>query len=133
MANKQYQVVLDNKEIGLTELEKGDAAMGVVFGKLVFNGATLGYDFFKNYCLENGIEITDYPEDKFVSTRNIPKLRVFDSLGTEIRGLACSISGMDSEEFEIAIEGISYPFYEEEFPHHMQRYKDQFNGSNETC
>lgn len=132
MATKQYQVILDNKRIGITELEKGDAPMGVVFGKLMFDDVTYGYLFLKNYCTENNIGTTDYPEDKLISTRDIPKLRVLDFSGTEIRGLACSISGMDSDEFEITIEGVPYPFYEKEFPHHVRAYNEQFNDGNET-
>jgi len=34
---------------------------------------------------------------------------------------------MDSEGFEISIEGIPYPFYEEEFPHHRNEYDEIFN------
>ncbi len=37
------------------------------------------------------------------------------------------ISGVDGEEFEIAIEGVPYPFFEEEFPHHVKVYHEQFN------
>lgn len=29
---------------------------------------------------------------------------------------------MDSDAFEIILEGVAYPFYEEEFPHHVQAY-----------
>jgi hypothetical protein len=34
---------------------------------------------------------------------------------------------MDREEFEISLEGIPYPFYEEEFPHHVKAYNEMFN------
>jgi hypothetical protein len=47
-------------------------------------------------------------------------LKIFDSLGVEIKGLASSISGMDSEGYEITIEGVPYPFYQKEFPHHAK-------------
>ena len=33
---------------------------------------------------------------------------------------------MDNVGFEITIEGIPYPFYEEEFPHHRKAYEDMF-------
>jgi hypothetical protein len=33
------------------------------------------------------------------------------------------ITGMDSEGFEISVLGIPYPFYEEEFPHHVEKYQ----------
>ncbi len=32
MKEKRYDILLDNKKIGTTELEKADAPMGVVFG-----------------------------------------------------------------------------------------------------
>ncbi len=34
---------------------------------------------------------------------------------------------MDNEEYEISISGIPYPFYEEEFPHHVKEYENMFN------
>ena len=33
---------------------------------------------------------------------------------------------MDGDEFEITLEGVAYPFFEEEFPHHVKAYNDQF-------
>jgi hypothetical protein len=65
----------------------------------------------------------DYPEDKLISTRTIESLSVLNERGLEIKGVGNQISGMDSDEFEITIEGISYPFYEEEFPHHVNDYE----------
>ena len=124
--NKYYDILLDNKKIGTTNLEKADAPMGVVFGQIYFTCIGYGYDFFKQYCLAHQIEITDYPEDKLISTRQIPNLQVFDTKGNEIKGMACSIDGMDSDEFQITIIGISYPFYEEEFPHHVKTYNEMF-------
>ena len=46
----------------------------------------------------------------------------------EIKGVGNQISGMDSDEFEISLEGVPYPFYEEEFPHHVKAYYNQFNN-----
>ncbi|MDR3678709.1 MAG: hypothetical protein P4L41_02010 [Flavipsychrobacter sp.] len=126
MPDKKYNVLLDGEKIGTTALEKADAPMGVVFGVLNFESIQSGYNFFENYCKTNEIDATAYPENKLISTNEIPNLRVFDSVEKEIIGIACSISGMDSDLFEITILGISYPFYEEEFPHHVQAYHNQF-------
>lgn len=49
MTIKRYDVFLDNKKIGATELEKADAPMGVVFGRVTFNNIISGYDFLKTY------------------------------------------------------------------------------------
>lgn len=100
--------------------------MGVVFGQIHFNDSTYGYDLLKKYCLLNNIEFTDYIDDNLLSTHNIPELKVFNVNGTEIVGSAKSISGMDSDFYEISIEGVPYPFYEQEFPQHVKHYNKTF-------
>lgn len=119
MNNKQYQIFLDNKLIGSTAFEKADASMGVVFGNIIFEPLVLGYDFFKTYCLSNGIRITaDYPDLKLISTASIPNLKVINPNGIELKSEGNQICGMQNDEFEITLEGIPYPFFKQEFPHH---------------
>lgn len=131
MTTKRYDIFLDDKIIGKTELEKADASMGVVFGIVTFDNIISSYDFLKTYCLTNNIEIiTDYPEDKLIATANIPNLSVVNPNGIEIKGQGANINGMGNDVFEITILGISYPFFEEEFPHHVKSYNDQFTESN---
>jgi hypothetical protein len=128
MAKKLYDIFLDEQKIGTTELEQADAPMGGVFGKINFLNISSGYDFFKSYCVANKIElVVDYPEDRLLFTRTINNLAVKNENGLEIKGLGSQISGMDSDEFEISLEGISYPFFQEEFPHHVKAYHNQFN------
>ncbi len=125
--NKTYDIFLDENKIATTELEKADAPMGVVFGKVMFDSIVSGYDFFKAYCVTNHIEIiTDYPDDRLIATSDIPKLRVINQNGIEIKGQGINIEGIDSDNFDITILGISYPFYEEEFPHHVKAYNEMF-------
>jgi len=126
---KIYNILLDKNKIGTTKLEKADASMGVVFGEIIFFNILSGYDFFKQYCVKNKIDFTDYPKDKLISTRDIPGLQVLDMGGNKIKGVACSISGMDNDIFEVSIEGIDYPFYEEEFSHHVKSYNEMFKDS----
>lgn len=127
MVKKRYNILLDNKKIGATELEKADAPMGVVFGRVTFDHIESGYDFLKTYCLKNNIVIiTDYPDDKLIGTADIPNLKVVNPNGIEIKGQVTNIEGIDSDVFEIIICGVSYPFFEEEFPHHVKTYNDQF-------
>lgn len=124
---KEYSIYLDSNRIGTTSLEKADSPMGVVFGELRFDEKVWGYDFIKTYCKEKSIELgDDYPEDKLISTRTIDSLVIKNEQGVEIKGEGNQISGMDSEGFEILIEGITYPFYEEEFPHHVRAYNELF-------
>ena len=126
--NKSYNLHLNGILIGTSELEKGDPPMGVVLGELKFTDSNFGYDFIKKFCLEKNIELAyDYPEDKMISTMAISELKVTNENGIEITGIGNQISGMDNAEYEIEIFGIPYPFYEEEFPHHVAKYKTKFN------
>jgi len=126
--NKTYKIYLDGLLIGTTELEKADAPMGVAFGLIEFNGIESPYYFFKEYCLKNKIIInTDDLEFEFIDTQVMSELKVFRQDGLEIKGVAGNaITGMKDEGYEISILGISYPFYEEEFPHHVKEYENMF-------
>ena len=121
----KYIVKLDNIKIGESELEFADPPMGVVFGKLILDKTDSGFDLFKNYCVNKKIELTEYPEDKLIMNFNISGLKIYNEIQNEIVG-KISISGMDSDSFEITIFGIPYPFYEEEFPEHVKRYNEMF-------
>lgn len=126
---KLYDIFLDNHKIGTTELENGDAPMGCVLGKITFKNISLGYDFFKTYCIANNIElVTDYPEDRLILTQTINTLEVKNEQGIAIKGIGNQISGIGNVEFEISIQGVPYPFYEEEFPHYVKAYDDQINN-----
>jgi hypothetical protein len=129
MKNKIYTIILEENIIGTTELEKADASMGVAFGKINFNNIKSGFDFFKEYCEKNKIEFEYYPEDKLILTRYIPSLKIIDENKSEIIGMGNYINGMDSDIYEINIFGIPYPFYEEEFPKHVEEYKTNLNNS----
>lgn len=124
---KEYKIYIEQKMIGTTKLEKADPPMGVVFGKIEFNEVQYKYQFFKEYCLTNNIELrSDYPKDKLLSTATIEQLKIVNDEGIEIKGVGNQIMGMDEDGFEISIEGIPYLFYEEEFPHHRKAYDERF-------
>jgi hypothetical protein len=124
---KEYTIFLGNEKLGTTQLEKADAPMGVVFGKISFIKMNIGYDFIKEYCKSNRIELaSDYPEDKLISTRTIEQLTVKNDSDIGIKGIGNQISGMDSEGFEITLEGIPYTLFEEEFPYHVKKYNEMF-------
>ena len=126
MTIKRYDIFLDAKIIGSTDLEKADVPMGVVFGRINFANIVLDYDFIKKYCVKNNIELAnDYPEDRLISARTITNLKVKNENGIEIISAGNQISGMDSDEFEIILEGVPYPFFEKEFSHYVKTYQDQ--------
>ncbi len=121
-----YYIYLDNDKIGTTLLEKADAPMGIVFGEILLTEATISYDFLSKYCKDNNIKTEEYPDDKLISTLFIPMLKVVNENGIEIKGEGWYISGLDDDGFEINGEGIPYPFYEQEFPHHVKTYKEMY-------
>ena len=124
---KIYTITLEQNIIGTTELEKADAPMEVVFGKINFINVKSGSEFFKEYCEKNKIEFEFYTQEKLILTRNIPKLKIVNKQNIEIIGMSSYITGMDSDIFEINIDGIPYTFYEQEFPNHVKEYNEMFN------
>jgi hypothetical protein len=70
LMSKIYCILLDSNKIGITKLEIADVSMGIVFSKIEFLNISSGYYFFKDYCSENGISFTDYPEEKIISATN---------------------------------------------------------------
>ena len=105
--------------------------MGCIWGKI--EKSELSYKFIKNYCLKNSISIvSDYEDDKLITTSTIHNLIVISENQKEIKGVGSYIEGMDSEHFEVHVLGVSYPFYENEFPHHVKTYNDSFKEENET-
>ena len=122
--DKLYQIKIGKQLIGLTRFEKADAPMGVVFGEIISKNVTIDYNSIKTIAKQSKANITyDYEEDELISIYEIPNLKIISPTGIEIKGLGHEISGMNEEGFEITILGIPYPFYEEEFPHHVEEYR----------
>lgn len=121
-----YNILLDNEKIGTSQLEHADPPMGVVFGTITFSDTTFNFDFFSKYCADNKISADIDNDDKIIVAATIPNIKVFNDKGIEVIGEGCSISGMDSDVYDITILGVPYPFYEEEFPHHVKAYDDKF-------
>lgn len=126
MSNKTYHITLNGTLIGKSLLESADPPMGVVFGIINFLSEDFDYEFFKNYARDNNIAFEAHPDKKLITTKNIPLLKVLSDDGIEIRGLSTYIEGMDGEDYVINIIGIPYPFYGEQFPHHVECYYKQF-------
>ena len=129
MKEKIYKILLDDKLLGTTNLEFGDPPMGIVFGQIIFAESNFGYDFFKQYCIDNSIELqTDYPNDKLISTRQIEKLKIYNSENIEIVGVGNNVEGMDSDIYTLTILGIDSETYKLEFPNHIAEYEQKFNN-----
>lgn len=124
--NEDYILFLDQKRIGITKLDQADVPMGVVFGRIFFDDLSIGYDYIKEYCLNNDVHFSSDNEDRSISTYNIPRLVVVNKDGAVIKGQSTFVDGMELYGFEINIVGIPYPFYEEEFSHHVKEYNERF-------
>jgi hypothetical protein len=127
MTEHSFKVFLDDKLIGTTLLEKADVPMGVVFGQIVLYNIDDAYDFFKAFCLQKQIGFTDDKQDKFLTTRHISNLKVFDKDNTEIKGSAISVSGQGSIDFEITIEGVPHNIFSFKFQNHIDHYNNLFD------
>jgi hypothetical protein len=112
----RFEVKLGNKIIGFSELEGGDAPMGVAGGRFY---ATPTYSSIQPHCLKH--------RDHWVS---MPGLTVSVADGVPIECLSVQIIDFSPElgesGIEIYLNGIPYPLYEDLFPHHVQAYKKQF-------
>jgi hypothetical protein len=121
-----YQIWLADTLIGTTLLEKADPPMGCVFGLIVPIIDDFGYDYVKQFYSTRCIGFDDYAEEKIISTRTTELLRVITPEGKVIESLGNQVSGMDSDCFEVVLEGVGYPFYEEEFPKHCADYENLY-------
>jgi hypothetical protein len=126
--NKTYTLFLDGTRIGTSFLEYGDPPMGVVFGEIIPDGIELNFAYIKKYCKQHSIPFRETPEDQLIFTDSIPGLIVCNEAGVEISGAECNIEGMDSEMYNINILGIPYPFYAEEFAHHVTDYENRLKN-----
>ncbi|MBD1365838.1 hypothetical protein IDJ77_18625 [Mucilaginibacter sp. ZT4R22] len=131
MMSTLYNILLEGTLIGQTALEHADVPMGVVFGKINFRDNTYGFHFFKEYCIKGGILFSEYAEDNFISTYDLPGLQVISSNDLIIKGLSTNIEGMDSDGFNVNIVGIGAADYEVEFPNHVQKHEASFNNTIE--
>jgi hypothetical protein len=69
----KYILELDGVNIGYTEFEYADPPMGVVHGKIIFDGIDSPYNLFRNHCEKYKIQInSDFPKEKFIDTVVFP-------------------------------------------------------------
>lgn len=109
-----FSVYIKDTLIGYSELELGDAPMGVVFGNFIPNA---NYDNLRSKI------VGSYGDQAHL------ELQVYTETGIRIPCIAVGIEDNTAEIpewLQIEILGIPYPEYENIFPHHVQAYKDLF-------
>ena len=122
--NKKYNIHLDGRFIGYTHLEKSDALMGVVFGRIYFEEIESPYEFLIDYCNKNNVAVNyNDPKLNLIDTQVLDGLKVVIDNGKEIVGLGTSINGMDGDEYIVEVVGIESSMFTNEFPHHVEENK----------
>jgi hypothetical protein len=113
----RFKIRFKNETVGFSELEAGDAPMGVASGRFI---PTSAYSLIRPHCLEH--------RDDWAP---IPGLTVETDGGVSIQ---CS-GGIQIIDFsaelgeagiQIDLYGVTNPPYAELFPHHMETCKNQF-------
>ena len=115
----RFKIRFKNEIVGYSDLETGDAPMGVAAGRFI---PTRSYSLIQSHCLKH--------RDHWQS---IPELTVETDGGTPIE---CSggiqIIDFSQELGEVGIEvhlnGVTNPPYGELFPHHVKAYQNQFRS-----
>jgi hypothetical protein len=121
---RKYKVFLDGKLIGTTALEFGDPPMGVAFGQLHTNQFAFGYNYLKEYCQINVIDLAFHtPEENLISSMTIENLKVLNQEGIVIKANANQVTCLKDDYVEISLQGITDPTYEVEFPQHVSAYE----------
>jgi len=113
----RFEVKLENEVVGFSELEGGDAPMGVAGGRFF---PTPAYNSIQPYCISH--------REHWVQ---IPGLTVGLVGGAPIQcsgGIQIIDYSPDLGEggIEIYLNGVTNPLYCELFPHHVEAYKKQF-------
>lgn len=115
-----YSIKINDKLIGTTKFEYADVSMGMVYGEINFENSASPYSFLKSHCQEFEIKIvSDYPNDKFITTGVIPQLKIYNSKQEIIKGQAY-ITGMDNQDFQIECRVLHSELIEKEFAHHKE-------------
>lgn len=113
----RFEVFLGSTLVGHSDLELGDAPMGVAFGRFVPNSA---YRAFQPTV----VAACNGPQDHLLLE---VRLAGGDALpaqgGVQLMDASAEFG---SEGMEVSVLGIGYPLYEELFPQHVAAYDAQF-------
>lgn len=117
----RFEVFLGPTLVGHSDLELGDAPMGVAFGRFVPNSA---YWAFQSTVVAafNG------PQDHLSLEVRLADGHVLPAQGGV--QLMDASAEFGAEGMEVSVFGIGYPLYEELFPHHVAAYDAQFSSAD---
>lgn len=108
--NNSYNIYLGTYKLGTTSFEFTNSSKGIVFGVIDFKEGITGYDFLKQWCKNNNIELEiDLPEDQIMLTKSISPLTIKDEEGVTLHWISNQITGIADNDFELAVQCISCP------------------------
>ena len=117
----RFEVKWGNQVMGHSDLEAGDAPMGVAGGRF---WPAPAYSSIQPHCIRH--------RDCWLPMAELT-IGIAGGQTMECSGGVC-IQDFSRElgerEIEVSIEGVPYPLYEQLFPHHVQAYRDQFKGKS---
>ena len=113
----RYEIKLGNEVVGFSELEGGDAGMGVAFGKLT---PTPAYASIQPHCIEHRDHWINISGLKAETPSGVP---IDCSGGIQIIDLSPELGDAG---IQVHLNGVTDPPYRELFPNHVDAYKKQF-------
>ena len=113
----RFEVKLGNEIVGFSELEGGDAPMGVAFGRFL---PTAAYSSIQPRCINHRDHGVVIPELTVGLAGGLP---IQCSGGIQIIDLSPELG---EAGIQIHVNGLTDPPYGELFPHHVEAYKKQF-------
>lgn len=108
--NKSYDIYLGTHKLGKTSFQLTNSTQGIVFGLIDFKEGITGYEFLKNWCVNNQVELEiDLPEEQIILTKGILPLTLKDEDGAILHWTSNQITGIANHDFELSVQGISCP------------------------
>ena len=118
--NPRFEIYSKDSLVGWSELELGDAPMGVAFGKFI---PALGYSEIQPQVMASA----GLSQEKLQLSARTPT-------GASVECVAVSIEDHSAElgesELEVSVLGISEPPYGQLFPHHVAAYERLFTSGS---
>ena len=119
----RFYVYAQDRLIGWTRLESGDAPMGVAFGQ--FHPAPAYDEMRSTFVAPTKPETKPAPAWSELTLR-LPDGHVIESVGGVV--IEDYSEDLGNEGLQVTILGISYPEYEALFSQHVAAYRAQFRA-----
>jgi hypothetical protein len=114
----RFDIFSDERLIGRSDFERGDAPMGCAEGRFV---PEIAYDSVKSKVIAS----VDSSQDDLILSVRTSSGELLDPVGG-VRLIDLSSELGDKEGLCVLIMGVGYPAYERLFPEHVQAYESSF-------